>query len=88
MPLVTLSDFSGLSWASPVAQLVKNLPANAGGPGDVSSMPGSGRSPRVENGNPLQYGSLESSMDREITVHGVAKDHNQLSNGAQCTGLS
>ena len=31
---------------------VKNLPADAG---DVSSIPESGRSPGVGNGNPLQY---------------------------------
>ena len=30
--------------------MVKNLPANAG---DVGSIPGSGRSPREGNGNPL-----------------------------------
>ena len=33
---------------------VKNPPANAG---DTSSIPGSGRSPGEENGNPLQYSS-------------------------------
>ena len=34
---------------------VKNLPAIAGDTGDTSSIPGSGRSPGVGNGNPLQY---------------------------------
>ena len=34
---------------------VKNLPAIAGDTGDTSSIPGSGRSSRVGNGNPLQY---------------------------------
>ena len=34
---------------------VKNLPANAE---DLSLVPGSGRSPREENGNPLQYWGL------------------------------
>ena len=48
-------------WASLVAQMVKNLPANAG---DVGSTPGSGRSPREGNGNLLQYPCLEKSMDR------------------------
>ena len=37
-------------------------PANAD-TRDVSSVPGSGRSPGVGNGNPLQYSCLESSMD-------------------------
>ena len=34
-----------------MAQLVKNLPANAG---DMGLIPGSGRSPGGGNGNPLQ----------------------------------
>ena len=32
--------------------------------GDPGSIPGSGRSPGEENGNPLQYSCLENSMDR------------------------
>ena len=47
--------------ASQVAQMVKNLPANEG---DLGSIPGSGRYPEEENGNPLQYSCLENSMDR------------------------
>ena len=37
------------------------------------------------NGNPLQYSCLENSMDRgawQAIVHGVAKNHTQLSNRA------
>ena len=44
--------------------------------GDLGSIPGSGRSPREENGNPLQYSCLENPMDREAwwaTVPGIAK---------------
>ena len=47
--------------------MVKNLPADAGN---------AGRSPGEENGSPLQYSCLESSMYREAwraTVHGVVK---------------
>ena len=33
--------------------VVKNLPANAGDVGDMSSIPGLGRSPRGGNGNAL-----------------------------------
>ena len=33
-----------IKWASPVAQLVKNLPANAGDVRDMGSIPGLGRS--------------------------------------------
>ena len=46
------------------AQLVKNLPANAGGTRDSGLIPVSGRSPGGGNGNPLQYFCLENSMDR------------------------
>ena len=49
------------SWASHVAQMVKNPPANAE---DPSSIPGSGRSPGRGHGNPLQYSCLENPMDR------------------------
>ena len=40
--------------------VVKNPPANSG---EVSCIPGSGRSPREGNGNPLQYSGWENSMD-------------------------
>ena len=49
---------------SPGGAVLKNLPANAGAAGDMSSIPGSGRSSGVGNGNSLQYSCLESSMDR------------------------
>ena len=41
--------------------MVKNLPANVGDPGSITGL---GISPRVGNGNPLQYSCLENSMDR------------------------
>ena len=43
---------------------------------NLSSIPGSGRSPGEENGNPLQYSCLKNPMDRGAwgtIVHGVAK---------------
>ena len=46
-----------------MALVVKNLPANAGVEGDLGSIPELGRSPRVGNGNPLQYSCLENSKD-------------------------
>ena len=61
----------------PAGTVVKNPPANAGDARDVGSIPGSGRSPGVGNGNPLQYSCLENSMDRgawQATVHVVAKN--------------
>ena len=59
--------------------VVKNLPANAE---DVGSIPGLGRSPGGEHGNPLQYFCLKNSMDRGAwwaTVHGVTKNRTRLS---------
>ena len=56
--------------------MVKNPSANAEGTRDASSIPGSGRSPGVGNGDPLQYSCLEHSMDRgawQATVHGVTQ---------------
>ena len=56
--------------------MVKNLPANAGDPGDTALILGSGRSPGGENGNPLQYFCLENSMNRgawRATIHRVTK---------------
>ena len=38
-----------------MALMVKNAPANAGDSRDTVSIHGSGRSPGVGNGNPLQY---------------------------------
>ena len=59
-----------------VILVVKNPLANAGDARDVGLIPGLGRSPGVENGNPLQYSCLENPMDREAwraTVHRVAE---------------
>ena len=56
--------------------MIKNLPFNAGDTRDMDLVPGLGRSPGEENGNPLQYSCLENPMDRGgwwATVHGVAK---------------
>ena len=60
--------------ASLVAQLVKNLPANAGDITDTVLIPGSGRSPGEGNDNPLQYSCLVNSMVRgawQGAVHGI-----------------
>ena len=65
--------------ASLVAQTVKNLPANVQ---DLGSIPGLGRSPGEENGNPLQYTCLKNTMDGGAwwaTVHGVTKSQTGLS---------
>ena len=57
----------------------KETACNAGDPG---SSPGSGRSPREGNGNPLWYSCLENPIDRGAwwtTVHGVTKSWTPLS---------
>ena len=53
----------------------------------MGSIPGSGRSPREGNGNPLQYSCLRNPMGRGAwwaTVHRVAKSRTWLSDLA-CT---
>ena len=72
----------------PGGSVVKNPPANAGNTGLI---PGSGRSPREGNGNPLQYSCLGSLMGRGAwwaTVHGVTKESDmteQLNNNNTAT---
>ena len=72
-----LSLYSDLSYcfigASQMAQIVKNPAAN---PGDMGSIPGSGRSPEEGYSNPLQDSCLENPMDRRVwraIVHRVTK---------------
>ena len=65
-----------LCWASQVALMVENLPANSRDREDTSLIPGSGRSPGGGHGNPLQYSCLENPMDRRAwqpMVHRVTK---------------
>ena len=48
---------------------------------DLGLIPGLGRSPGGELGNPLRYSYLENSMDRGVwqaTAYGVAKSQTQL----------
>ena len=57
----------------PGGPVMKNTPANTG---NASLIPGLGRSPGGENGNPLQYSCLESLTDRGAwwaTVHGIVE---------------
>ena len=61
-------------WDFPGSLEVKNPPANAG---DTGSIPGLGRSPGGESGNPVQYSCQDNPMDRGVwqaTVHGVRHD--------------
>ena len=52
--------------------MVKNPPANAGDIRDTGLIPGSGRSPEGEHGNPLLYSCLESSRTEEPGAGGTA----------------
>ena len=61
-----------------MAQAVKKSACHAG---ELSSIPGSGRSPGGENGNLLQDSCLENSMDRgawRVTVHGGHKESDKI----------
>ena len=69
---VRIHIYKGLPWWPSS----KESTCNAGGARDVGLIPGSGRSPGRENGNPLQYSCLENPMDRGVwraTVHRVAR---------------
>ena len=67
-------------WASQMALVVKNLPANAGDGRETGSIPGLRRLSGGGYGNPLQYTCLENPMDRawQATVHEVAKSQTRL----------
>ena len=54
--------------------MVKNPPAKAG---DVSSIPGSGRSTGEGHDNPLQYSFMKNPMDRGA-AHGVTRVRHDL----------
>ena len=59
----------------------KEPTCNAGDTGDMSLIDGSGKSPGVGNGYPLQYSCLKNPMDREIwqaTVQRRAKSQTLL----------
>ena len=59
----------------------KESACDAGDAGDLSSIPGLGRSPGGGHDNPLQYSCLENPTDRgawRATVHGVAKSWTRL----------
>ena len=73
-----LNNFRGF----PDGTVVKTPPANAGDIRDLGLIPGSGGSPGVGNGNPLQDSCLGNPKDGgawRVTVHGVAKSQTGLS---------
>ena len=63
--------------ASQVTLLVKNQSANAGAVRDLGAIPGPGRFPGGEHGNPPQYSCLDNPVDRgawRATVQEVTKN--------------
>ena len=63
--------------------MIKNLLASAGDAKDLSSIPGSVRSPGVGNGNPLQCSCLENSVNRG--VRRASPWGHKESDAAECT---
>ena len=64
--------------ASLLAQLGKDSTSNVG---NLGLIPGLGRSPGEEHGNPLQYSCLDNPVVSGAwwaTVHGIAKSEMQL----------
>ena len=63
------------TWASQVAVVITNPPANARDAGDMSSTLRSGRSTGKGNGNPFQYSCLENSVDGgDLSAIGSCKE--------------
>ena len=53
----------------PSGSVGKESACNAGDTGDTSSIPGSGRSPEGENGNPFQYPCLINPIEKSLAGH-------------------
>ena len=76
--LLYLCLFQGLSWWCSG----KESACSVGDASDLSSIPGSGRSPGEGNGYLLQYSCLENPVDRgawQTAVYGITKSWIQLS---------
>ena len=76
VPSISLfvNSINGLPWWV----MGKETACNAGVAGSIT---GSGRYPRVEHGNPLQYSCLENPTDRgawRTIAHGIAKSQSGL----------
>ena len=67
----------------PGGTVVKIPPASAGDAGHMGSIPGSGRSPGVGNGNPLQYSCLENFMVRGAHKQEQRQGHVNTAKGCQ-----
>ena len=61
----------------PDGSMGKEFAYNAGDTGDMGWIPGSGRSPEGDNGNPLQYSCLKNPMDKE-TWQATVQSHKEI----------
>ena len=76
------ANLHGLPWCLSS----KESAFNAGDTEDVGLIPGSGRSPRGGNGNPLLYSCLENPRDRgtwQAIIHRISKSQEQLNTHIQ-----
>ena len=72
------TQFWNLGFGFPGGSVVKHLPTKQ----ETGLIPGLGKSPGEENGNPLQYPCLGNPIDRGAwwaTDHGAAKSQTRLS---------
>ena len=83
-----LAFVASSDWATVICHVIWCFLIGSGGKesacnvGDLSLIPGSGRSPGEGNGNPHQYSCLENPMDGGVwqaTVNGIAKSWTWLS---------
>ena len=74
-------NFPDSKWGPPLWLGGKESSCNAGATRDAGLIPGPGRSPGGEYGNPLQYSYLQNPMDRGrwwATAHEVTKSQTRL----------
>ena len=79
--LGAIAALCGISLGFPGGSGSKEPTCQSGDVRGAGSISGSGRSPGVGHGNPLQYSHLENSMDRGAwlaTVHRVAQSRTEL----------
>ena len=79
-----MNDYLFCIWASQVALVVKNPPANAGDVRDLGSIPGLGRPPGGGHGNPLQYSCLENPHGQR-SLAGYSPWGHRQSNATEAT---
>ena len=77
--VITVNSTLLFTWASQVALVVKNPPANADRLRDMDLIPGLGRSPGGGHGNPLQYSCLENPHgQRSLVGNSLTKSQTRL----------